>query len=128
MHGGIGIADGAAEEHDHIERFDPECVVVDLLRKPERRPRVVERSDKAFREPGRPGELAVNARFQRRPGPRLVQRFLEQRGRPLQTLYLSEHRKRLSAERPDVPFRQQLSGDRLCARPLPGRMLRARRG
>ena len=57
-----------------------------------------------------------------------MQGFLEERRRPLETLELGEHAKGLGAERPDVAVRQQLPGDRLRARPLPGHTLRAGRG
>jgi len=120
----LGIADSAAEEGEDGERLDPERVVVELVGEPERCTGVLERSGEALPEAGRPRELALDARLQRRPRLRLAQGLLEQRDRPVETLELGEEGESLGAQRTDVALCQQVREDRAGARPFSGGPMR----
>ena len=103
-------------------------VVVELVGELERGARVLERRREPLPEACRPGEAAVDARLERRLRRRLAQRLLEQRDGAVDALELGEEDESLGAQRADLGLGQQVGRDRAGARPLPGGVMRTRRG
>ena len=124
--GASRVADEPAEERpEHRRARDSQRVVVELVGELERRTCVLERSDEALPEAGRPRESAVDDRLERRARRRLAKRLLEQRDGTVEALELGEEDERLGAQRPDVCLGQQVGRDRPGARPLAGGVMGA---
>src|SRR4051794_17512658 len=116
--GRVGIADGVAQEREHLECAHAERVVVEIVGELERCTCVLERADEALREARRPRKLAVDARAKRGPRAGLAQRLLEQRDGPAEALELGQQTESLRAQRADAALSQELARDCPRARPL----------
>jgi hypothetical protein len=79
------------------------------------------------REASRPGEPRLDHRLHVGAVSSLVERFLEQLGRPVEALELREQHKRINAQRAGRGIRRQLARDGPGTRPLSGGLVRAGR-